>query len=150
MNVYGSCGSNGIIRLGGLLRYSRGRWVEGFSSNDGHGDALLAGLFGVYLGLALTITNFVSSVICQSYSEDVITMLKQRNNHRFHKYASLLGRITTLIDAIPMYKIFHVLREDNVSADFLAKHDRLSRLGLIVWSAPPNDLKDLLLREAPN
>ncbi|KAL6569273.1 dolichyl-P-Man:Man(7)GlcNAc(2)-PP-dolichol alpha-1,6-mannosyltransferase [Orobanche minor] len=114
---------------GGIIRDSKGQWVAGFSSNDGKGDVLFAELFGVYHGLALIVNNSISNMVCETDAEEVVQLLRSRDQHHYHAYASLLVKITTLIDVIPQIVFQHVLREGNKAADALAKLGRRSSLG---------------------
>jgi hypothetical protein len=144
LNVDGSCDQSGVIGSGGLIRDAAGNWVAGFSSNDGCGDALIAELFGIYNGLVLLINNSVLHVECETDSTEIINLLMDRQSHSFHAYASLLAKITNLLDHLPGLVFKHVLREGNVCADFLARLGRNSTLGVTTWVTPPDGLLSLL------
>ena len=118
--------------------------MAGFSSNDGCGDVLIAELFGIYNGLVLLINNSVLHVECETDSIEIINLLMDRQSHSFHVYASLLAKITSLLDHLPGLVFKHVLREGNVCADFLARLGRNSTLGVTTWVTPPDKLLSLL------
>jgi hypothetical protein len=58
--------------------------MAGFSSNEGHEDALFAELFGVYHGLMLVINTD---------SLEVLNLLQHPDHFHMHVYASLLLKI---------------------------------------------------------
>lgn len=84
LNVDGSCSAADDIGVGGAIMASG---LLGFLF--GVGDALFVELFGVYNGLALVVNNTLSVVVCETDSEEVIQLVKNRDQHCFHAYASL-------------------------------------------------------------
>ena len=118
--------------------------MAGFTSNDGCGDALVAELFGIYNSLILLINNSVLHVECETDSNEIINLLMDRQSHSFHAYASLLAKITSLLDHLLCLVFKHVLRKGNVCANFLARLGRNSTLGVTTWVTPPDGLLSLL------
>lgn len=76
LNVDGSCSAAGNVGVGGAIKDSHGKWITGFSSNEGKGDALFVELFGVYHGLALVVNNRPTVVVFETDSEEVIQLVK--------------------------------------------------------------------------
>lgn len=94
-----SC-SNGMIDSGGLVSDDQGRWLDDFSSNDKQGGVHCAKLFAIFHGLSLLIHIEKTLAICESYSKDSVVILQDRDHHQIHAYASLLMKITGLMDRI--------------------------------------------------
>ena len=67
-----------------------------------------------------------------------------RQSHSFHAYASLLAKITSLLDHLLCLVFKHVLRKGNVCANFLARLGRNSTLGVTTQVTPPDGLLSLL------
>lgn len=90
LNVDGSnLGNPGPAGFGGLLRYSEGGWLLGFSGHIGHADVLKAELLGLYNGLELALglrpkRHFVLHRLdeCKnSYSRAQYSVPQIRNNY---------------------------------------------------------------------
>jgi len=86
----------------------------------------------VYHGLLLVINNFIQHVICETYFLEVLCLLQYPKHSHMYVYASLLVKIFGLKKNIPNIYFKHVLRERNHCADFLAKLERSSRLGMAI------------------
>jgi len=74
-------------------------------------------------------------------------LLTQRNELEFHEYSSLLLKITSLIDHAPYLVLHHIFREANLSANWLAKYENSSAMGVTTWSSPPSELLDQLSKD---
>lgn len=74
-------------------------------------------------------------------SSEIMNLLMDRH-HSFHAYASLLAKITSLIDHIPRPVFKHVLHEGDRCANFSAKLWIKSTFGIPM--SPPNRLISLL------
>jgi len=68
-------------------------------------------------------------------STEIINLLMNMQYHFFHGYASLLAKITSLLDHISGVVFKHVLCEGSVCVDFLARLGRNSTLGIRTWGS---------------
>jgi len=63
-----SCNSRGGIGVGGLIWDDKGKWLDGFSSNDGQDGVLFAELFAIYHGITILLQHGHSRTIVESDS----------------------------------------------------------------------------------
>jgi len=93
LNFDGACkGKRELVGCGGILRQSDGMWIKGFSCKSGACDALHAEMWGLYLGLDLTLSEGLSHVIVESDLKVLIDM--DTNNCKIN------GTIPSLVRSI--------------------------------------------------
>jgi len=83
--------------------------------------------------------SFIFTKIFQKYASISTTKENMRSRlmilvefHSFHSYASLLTKITSLLDHLSDLVFKHVFREGNVCANFLPRLGRNSTLGVTI------------------
>jgi hypothetical protein len=146
LNVNGSFLEDGFcLGTGGVLCGHDGNWIAGFTHFANGGDALLAELRAIQIGIAtcydLGYTHFIGESDCL----EVINLILNVTNVSLHVYASVLLEIS---DALRhgTINLIHIPREQNICVDSLAKKGAHSASSAH-WDRPPDGLKSLLLRD---
>jgi ribonuclease HI len=116
-----SLGSPSHSGFGGVLCDSDGTWLCGFAGFIGISNNLHAELLAIMHGLTLSWDKGHRNVICYSDSLHAIK-LSQAPPNSWHVYATIIRNINDLLNLPWNVHLTHTLREENVRADFLAKH----------------------------
>lgn len=148
LNVDGSSiGNPGQAGCGGLICAADGLWLCGFASGIGIADSLKAELLAILRGLELCWQLGYRRVELSSDSQTAMGLLAHAHPV-FHHYSSVLGRIKDLLQREWEVHRFHLLREGNAPADYLAKLGATTAMGMEVWTTPPTGISALLLADA--
>ncbi|KAF7803956.1 reverse transcriptase [Senna tora] len=132
LNTDGSCLSNSAeIGAGGSLRDSMGNWVRCFSIFIGHGNAILAELWGVYHRLLLAYELLISNIVVEANSLVVINLLKASNHDTNHHLSTLIRKCRSILCRFDRVLLQYVHREGNYCADFLARKATSTRCNLV-------------------
>lgn len=144
LNTDGSC-SRGLAHIGcgGVIRDHSGKWLWGFSSYEGHGDAYMAELLGVVRGLQQAWQRGFRRMICETDCLSVIESLNSNRTLNLHSCGALLTEVKCLIMEDWEVVFQHVTRDKNVVADSLAKLGVEKRWSLTCWSSPPTEFVQL-------
>jgi len=129
------------IKIKNLFYYQRS--IRNASENGG--DALMAKLHAIQLGIATCYDLGHTSVICESDCLEAVNLIHNLENASLHEYASVLLEI---LDALhhETVNLVHILREHNICADFMAKEASYSACST-QWTRLPTCLESLLLRD---
>lgn len=121
LNVDGSCNrALASVACGGVLRDHQGRWLRGFSSFEGDGDAHMAELLVVVQGLRIAWQSWYRKIVCESDCLNVIDSLNKNKSVNLHSCAMLLIEVRFLFIEDWEVVFQHVLRENNAVAHLLA------------------------------
>jgi len=123
LNVEDSFLEDGF-RLGasGVLRGHEGNWIAGFTHFGNGGDALLAKLRAIQLGIATCYDLGYTHFICESDCLEAIDLILNVTNASLHVYAFVLLEISDALHHGTI-NLVHITREQNICADFMAKKD---------------------------
>lgn len=133
--------------FGGCFRSSLGQWIGGFYGFREESNILYLELLGIFHGLRLAWDHGARIVECQSDSLDAVSLVHATPSPR-HIYASLIWDIKDLLGRDWRVDVYHVLREGNVCADFLAKIGAEQDSSLVFIDHPLDGLSLLLLADA--
>ncbi|XP_057443830.1 uncharacterized protein LOC130735982 [Lotus japonicus] len=128
-------------------RWLMALWLCGFASGIGIADSLKAELLAILRGLELCWQLGYRRVELSSDSQTAMGLLAHAHPV-FHHYSSVLGRIKDLLQREWEVHRFHLLREGNAPADYLAKLGATTAMGMEVWTTPPTGISALLLADA--
>ena len=136
----------GCLGVGGVVRNHNGDWIAGFSHYEAGGDALLAELRVIQIGLLFCSLKGYVSIICESDCLEAIDLIIDGRDHTLHTYAIVILHIRDALHGNGNITLVHVLREQNMCADFMAKEGSRPRCSAR-WNCPPPDMESLILRD---
>lgn len=134
------------IGAGGILRDHSGEWLAGFSYSQDGGDALLAELIAIHMGLELCHARGFTQIVCESDCLEAVNLFPVANTHVLHAHASIIIQISKAMQRAGSITLTHVWRDQNRCADFLAKEGSHSMCN-VAWDHPPPGLDSLILRD---
>jgi ribonuclease HI len=146
LNTDGSCGADGCIGCGGIIRGSDGEWLEGFAKYVGHGTAYLAELWGVYEGLQVARRMNFHRVELHVDSMVVVQVLNS-NGRGSLRGRALVEKIRRLLSLDWEIVVHHSYREANQCADALANYGCNINVGSVFFDVCPSALSHLLLAD---
>nr|GMC93188.1 putative ribonuclease H [Ipomoea batatas] len=121
INVDGSCTqSTGAAACGGLSQDHQGRWLRGFMHNIGCCSIEEAEAWGVIQGLYVALQLGVRNIMVESDSKDKIDSCCGLRRLQGNK-GNIINRCTEMAKRFTNITFCHVFREQNRSADYLAK-----------------------------
>lgn len=121
LNIDGACHVlNHHIAAGGLIRDHLGNWIKGFQSFMGLGDSFLAELWGAFLGLKLANSINASHIWIETDCHNLFKLLTDEKSVDLHHFAPIINLCRCYLNHFSSFKITHVLREGNRTADALA------------------------------
>ncbi|KAJ1418541.1 Ribonuclease H domain [Sesbania bispinosa] len=148
LNVDGSClPSLGRLGAGGVLRDSIGNWIWGFSCSCGQGSSLLVELCALKLGLFIAWDKGCRKLLVDSDSLEAPHIINRGTPSVGTQFGDVILEIVELLHHSWDIKVFHVLREANVIADFLVKLEE-SVVGLLVLEHPPLESVELSVTDS--
>ena len=148
LNVDGSSrGNPGRAGCGGLLRDENGSCIAGFVSHIGIAGSLLAELIAIRHGLLLAWQYGFRRVECESDCLKAVQIIHS-NTGDFPYFESIVEEINQLLLLDWDVKVYHVLREANSCADYLAKIGSSTNTAFAILLKPPTDLSPLLLADS--
>lgn len=127
--------NNFVLGACGVVRNSDGDWMFSFSHFENSGDALLAELRAMELGLELCLQRGMRCFLCESDCLEAITLVSTENINCLHSYAHTTLQITELMAKCEVDSWRHVVRETNKCVDFLAKEGAHSSCSTH-WDSP--------------
>ena len=143
MNTDGATkGNPGLAGGGGVVRDSRGRWINGFSRNIGYATSMTAELWALRDGLNMAVSLNYQPLIVELDSSDVIAMLTSHTS--FHHCNVLLNDCRWLLSRLQIIEVRHVFREGNQVADSLANLGCLADSSFRSFVTPPSEILPLL------
>ncbi|XLT60596.1 hypothetical protein S245_053503 [Arachis hypogaea] len=148
LNVDGSSrGNPGRAGCGGLLRDQDGNCVAGFLSYIGFAGSVEAELMAIRHGLWLAWQSGYRKVECES---DCMVALKiiHDNAEGFPEFEHIVEEIHRFMLLEWDVIVYHIMREGNSCADFLAKMGSSSNSTFSLMMNPPPELTALLLADS--
>ena len=115
---------------GGVVCGHDGSLIAGFTHFENHGDALMADY---------------TSIICESDGLKAVNLIHNLENASLHVYAFVLLKISDALHHGTV-NLVHILREQNICADFMVKEASYSACSTH-YTRPPVDLKSPLQRD---
>ncbi|KAK1325153.1 hypothetical protein QJS10_CPA01g00002 [Acorus calamus] len=150
LNVDGaSHGNPGPSGAGGVFRDHQATFLLGFSCNTSHNTNTFAEFYGLFRGIAIwfeTHPHFQGSIWIESDSTLVVNTIKGLVSANTQVQPFVLHTLK-LLDLLREWKITHIFREGNMSAD------KLASLGLglpseTIFDRPPTALAHFLNEDA--
>lgn len=130
---------------GGLARDSQGRWLAGFFSHMGGGNALLAEAMALKIGLQIAWDKGWRKVQC---TVDCGTLVQALNDVDSRIFLPILDDILELMARNWYVSLSTISRECNQPADWLARKGASSpNVDLCILEVPPPEVEILLLRD---
>jgi hypothetical protein len=105
----------------GVVHNHDGDWIAGFSHYEAGGDALLAELRAIQIGLDFCSNKGYVNIICESDCLEAVDLIIADRDHTLHTYATDILHIRDVLHGNGNITLVHVLREQNMCADFMAK-----------------------------
>jgi len=133
----------------GTLKLSiDGRFLEdfGFSHYEDGGDALLAELRAIQIGLDFCCKKGYVNIICESDCLEAVDLIIDSRDHHLHTYATDILHIRDALLGDGNTTLVYVFREQNMCADFMAKEGSHTRCSAH-WNCPPPGMESLILRD---
>ncbi|KAH1032557.1 hypothetical protein J1N35_044731 [Gossypium stocksii] len=124
-----------IAAAGGCVKDYKGEWIIGFARYLGNCSVLEVELWGILDGLNFMVDRCFKKVLIQTDSIEVINAIME--DTRGISNSTIIRRIHQTLKKVEQWKIQHVLRDDNLIIDRLAKSVRNRSLGLRLIEIPP-------------
>jgi hypothetical protein len=86
----------GCLAVGGVVRNHDGDWIAGFSDYEAGGDALLAELRVIQIGLDFCSLKGYDNITCESDCLEAIDLIIDGRDHTLHTYATDILHIRVL------------------------------------------------------
>ena len=130
---------------GGLIRNHQGRWLAGFTASRANGSVIMAEATTLLLGLQMAWIKGYREVLCEVDNKDLIKFL---GDQTVYSLMPILKDIKDLFDQDWSCTIFHVSRDANTPADWLAKYGANNpSIGTRDFVDPPFEVEALMLRD---
>lgn len=139
--------NSGLGSAGGLFRNHSGDWIVGYVARIGATNSFLAELWGLREGLRLARNQGFTNITVEMDSVAVVQVLTRDEGTPMISNG-LVADCKLLMSQFRNVKITHIYREGNTCPDFLANMGQNAPHGTTVLEAPPDDLIELLQREA--
>ena len=117
----------GCLGADGIVRNHDGDWIAGFSHYEVGGDALLVELLAIQIGLEFCSKKGYVNIIRESNCLEAIDLIIAGCDHTLHTYATDILHIRDVLHENGNTTLAHVLREQNMCADFMAKEGSHAR-----------------------
>ena len=111
---------NKATACGGLVLDAMGKLIKGFSMILDDGDALLAEIWAMIIGLRVAWDTGCRNLIVESDSKDLVDLI-QRDISAAHRDANLIEQVKCLLANEWVVEICHISRNKNKAADIMAK-----------------------------
>jgi len=134
----------GCLGAGGVVQHHDGDWIAGFSHYEAGGDALLAELRAVRLALDFCSKKGYVNIICEIGCLEAVDLIIADRDQTLHTYASDIQHIRDVLHGNT--PLVHVLMEQNMCADFMAKEESHARCS-VHWNCHPLDMESLILTD---
>lgn len=109
-----------LIAAAGVIRDSNGNWIVGFSKFLGSGDALLAEIWALKLGLCLCVSKGLKNIFVETDSAIAAHLILCHNISHTHPLYPLIDDCRSAL-TVSLSSLHHIHREGNMCADILAK-----------------------------
>jgi len=105
---------------------------------------LLAELRVIQISLDFCRKKGYVNIICESDCLEAVDLIIDDHDHTLHIYATVILHIRDVLHENGNTTLVHVLREQNMCADFMAKEGSHARCSTH-WNCPPLDMESLIL-----
>ena len=136
----------GCLGVGGVVHNHNGDWIAGFSHYESRGDALLAELRAIQIGLGFCRKKGYVNIICESDCLEAIDLIIAGCDHTLHIYATNILHIRDALHRNGNTILAHVLWEQNMCADFMAKEGSHAKCSAH-WNCSPPGMESLIMRD---
>ena len=136
----------GCLGAGGVVRNHDGEWIAGFSHYEAGGDALLAELCAIQIGLDFCIKKGYVNIICKRDCLEAVNLITAGRDQTLHAYAIDILHIKDALHENVYTTLVHVLRKQSMCADFMVKKGSHARCSAY-WNCPPPGMESLILRD---
>ncbi|XP_057425490.1 uncharacterized protein LOC130718875 [Lotus japonicus] len=123
-----------------VLRDHLGNWISGTSTSYGHGNAFLAEILAVEIGLNHAWELGFRSVLCFSDCKQVVEVFGTAADVSTFWARDTITRIRALVSREWKVEFCYVPRERNNAADSLAREASREGTQRRVWSTPPSSI----------
>ncbi|KAG8478486.1 hypothetical protein CXB51_028213 [Gossypium anomalum] len=130
--------TSGRAAAGGVIRDSAGNWIMGYNRFLGNCSIFDAELWGILDGLKLIQCRGHDNVIIHSDSLEVVKAIHE--NVLKNSTSALLRRIHRILSQERQWIIRHTPREENKSADYLAKLALGRKEDFHLIKSPPDEM----------
>ncbi|EFH38857.1 hypothetical protein ARALYDRAFT_359504 [Arabidopsis lyrata subsp. lyrata] len=147
LNIQGT--SNPLSDLSGsagIVRDQSGKWVFGYIRCHRSIPEVAAGLLAIYHGLKFLWDSGFRRIHLETTSFEIINALTTRSS-LFCKRKTLLGSCKDMILKEWECDIYHISKEQNSCAEWLAKRSEEQPQELVFFEYPPRGLVDLLEKD---
>jgi len=134
------------LGAGGVVRNHDGDWIAGFSHYKARGDALLAELRAIQIGLDFCSKKCYVNIICESDCLEAVELIIDGRDHTLQTYATDILHIRDVLHGNRNTTLVHILREQNMCADFMVNNGSHARCSSH-WNCPPSGMESLILRD---
>lgn len=128
-----------LIAAGGIIRDENGNWICGYSKFLGFGNALLAELWGIHIGLSICIDRGLHNILVESDSQLAVNLILNHNTAKNHVLFPLIESCRSGL-AVLHSELRHIYREGNFCSDMLAKTALAEKNDLVVLDSLPSYL----------
>jgi len=111
----------GCLGVGVGVHNHDGDWITSFSHYEVGGDAFLAYLRAIQIDLDFCSKNGYVNIICESDCLEAVDLIIVGSDHTLHTYAIDILHIRDDLHGNANTTLMHVLREQIMCADFMAK-----------------------------
>jgi len=123
------------LGVGGVVHNHNEDWIDGFSHFGVRGDALLAKLRAIRMALDFCRNQGYNNIICKSGCLEAVELFVVGRDHTLYTYATNILHIRDILHGNDNTTMVHVLREQNLCANFMAKEGSYSRCSAC-WDCP--------------
>ncbi|KAA3485757.1 reverse transcriptase [Gossypium australe] len=127
---------SGTGAAGGVVRDRDGRWVLGYSHYLGKCSPLEAELWGILDGVFILINKGYKKIKIRSDNLEMVRILSTEDMTEFG--STLIRRIKRLLSPGIQWEIKHIPRENNLTADHMAKIGLCWQNSLQTFDGPPD------------
>lgn len=147
LNIHGT--SNALSDLtvsAGVVRNQSGKWVFGYIRCHKSISEVTAGLLAIYHGLKFLWDSGYRRIQLETTSFEIINALTTKSNLS-PKRKTILGSCKDIILKDWECDIYHISKEQNSCAEWLASRSEEQPQGLVFFEYPPRGLVDLLEKD---
>lgn len=134
LNIDGGRRSDGSISTGGIIRNSKGTWIQGFKSLIGREEVIDAELWGFLLGLILAADLGLRKLVVET---DCLEM------KGWSQREQMFEEIRFLLSQFEACEVCHVYREQNKVANMLIQNCVGPDPFCFYFPQPPSDVSIL-------
>nr|KYP66849.1 Putative ribonuclease H protein At1g65750 family [Cajanus cajan] len=147
LNCDGAVFRENMASCGGVIRDSYGRFVVAFTEKLGMCSILKSKLWAIIHGLRILVNrNLGHQVIIESDSSIAVRFVNE-GCFGSHPYFTLVQEIKELSNQFSLFSCYHILREDNLVADILAKRMMVLEKDFFVYESHLSFSYHLLLAD---